>query len=79
MVKVAKPRQDMRFDVPTIGMRTVKTMVAAGARVLAVEAKRTIILDEPEVIDFANKHKLIIVSLGQPASTTVRRDVLDDR
>ena len=40
VVKVAKPQQDMRFDVPTIGMGTLETMVEAGARVLAVEARR---------------------------------------
>ena len=46
VVKVAKPQQDMRFDVPTIGMLTLQTMVYAGAKVLAMEAGRTIILDE---------------------------------
>jgi DUF1009 family protein len=71
VVKVAKPQQDMRFDVPTIGMNTLQTMVEAGARVLAVEADLTILLDRPEVIQFANHHKLIIVALkeehvGQP-------------
>ena len=44
IVKVAKPQQDMRFDVPTVGVRTLRTMVAAGARVLAIEAGRTILL-----------------------------------
>ena len=63
MVKVAKPQQDMRFDVPTIGMGTLETMVAAGARVLAVEAGRTIIIDEPHVVEYANRHKLIVVAL----------------
>jgi len=63
VVKVAKPQQDMRFDVPTIGRRTLKTMIHSGGRVLAVEARRTIILDEPELIDFANQNRLIVVSL----------------
>lgn len=64
VVKVAKPQQDMRFDVPTIGVGTLETMVEAGAKVLAIEAGRTIILDEPEVIRFANRHRLVIVSLN---------------
>lgn len=63
VVKTAKPQQDMRFDVPTIGMNTVETIVAAGGRVLAVEADMTILLDAPEVIEYANRHKLIIVAL----------------
>ena len=70
VVKVAKPQQDMRFDVPTIGLGTLETMAAAGGRVLAVEAGRTIIVDQPEVVDFANRHKLVVVALdadGRPA------------
>ncbi|HEX3868939.1 MAG TPA: UDP-2,3-diacylglucosamine diphosphatase LpxI [Pirellulales bacterium] len=63
VVKVAKPRQDMRFDVPTIGLGTLETMTRAGASCLAIEAGRTIILDEPEVVDYANRHGLVIVSL----------------
>ncbi|MEZ6069857.1 MAG: UDP-2,3-diacylglucosamine diphosphatase LpxI [Pirellulales bacterium] len=63
VVKVAKPQQDMRFDVPTIGVGTLRTIAAAGGKVLAIEAGRTIILDEPEVIRFADAHQLVIVSL----------------
>jgi DUF1009 family protein len=65
VVKVAKPRQDMRFDVPTIGMGTMQSMLAAGARVLAVEAGKTIIVDEPEVVRFANEHKLVVVAVDE--------------
>ena len=43
MIKVAKPKQDMRFDVPTIGLGTIETMVQSGASCLAVEAGRTIL------------------------------------
>lgn len=74
VVKVAKPRQDMRYDVPTVGMRTLRTMVAAGGRVLAIEAGRTILLDEPEVVDFANRNKLVIVSLVSPERRVVASD-----
>lgn len=66
VVKVAKPQQDMRFDVPTIGPQTIQTMVEARARVLAIEAGRTILLDAAEVIDLANRHKLVLVALEHP-------------
>ena len=66
VVKVAKPKQDMRFDVPTVGLRTLETLLQSGGRVLAVEAGRTILLDAPEVIDFANRHHLAIVALAGP-------------
>jgi len=72
VVKVAKPQQDMRFDVPTIGIGTLQTIVEAGGRVLAIEAGKTIILDEPEVVEFAKRHRLTIVALhnGQLARST---------
>ncbi len=62
VVKVAKPRQDMRFDVPTIGPLTIRTMIEAGARVLAVEAHKTILLHPAETIALANKHRLVVVA-----------------
>jgi DUF1009 family protein len=64
VVKVAKPRQDMRFDVPTVGLGTLENMVRLGGRCLAVEAGRTILLDEPAVIEYANQHGVALVSLG---------------
>jgi len=63
VVKVAKPHQDMRFDVPTIGVQTLQTMRESGARVLAIESGMTILLDEPEVIRLADKLGIAIVSL----------------
>lgn len=62
VVKVAKPQQDMRFDVPTIGANTIESMKNAGARVLAIEAGKTIIIDEPDTIALANKYGLSIVA-----------------
>lgn len=70
VVKVAKPQQDMRFDVPTIGLGTLENIVKAGGSVLAIEAGRTIIIDEPQVVEFANRQKLCVVALdanGQAA------------
>ena len=64
MVKVAKPQQDMRFDVPTIGLGTLETIHAAGGKVLAVEAGRTIFLDQDAVVDFADRNGLVIVAIS---------------
>ena len=63
VVKVSKPQQDMRFDVPTIGLSTLETMLEVGGRVLAVEAKKTIVVDQEKCADFANRNKIIIVAL----------------
>ena len=63
VVKVAKPQQDMRFDVPTIGVGTLKSMRDAGGSVLAVEADKTIILDQEELIAYANRHKITVVAI----------------
>ena len=62
VVKVAKPQQDMRFDVPTIGLGTLQTMAAAGARVLAVEAGRTILLDEEQFLATARQLRIKVVA-----------------
>jgi DUF1009 family protein len=63
VVKVAKPQQDMRFDVPTIGQSTIKALGKAGGRVLAIEAGMTIILDQEETVALANRLGLTIVAL----------------
>lgn len=63
VVKVAKPQQDMRFDVPTIGLGTLRTLVATGGKCLAIEAGRTILIDEAEFIRFADQHGIAVVAL----------------
>jgi DUF1009 family protein len=62
VVKVAKPQQDMRFDVPTIGCATIESMKKAGARVLAVEADKTIIIDQDQTVALAEKYGISIVA-----------------
>jgi len=62
VVKVAKPQQDMRFDVPTVGPSTVKSMKAAGGKVLAIEAEKTILLDETETVRLADEAGITIVA-----------------
>lgn len=64
VVKVAKPQQDLRFDVPTIGVQTIHTMAESGARVLAVESGMTILLDEPEVVRLADKLGIAVVAIN---------------
>ena len=63
LVKVAKPQQDMRFDVPTIGTSTIENLHKARARVLAIEADKTIVIDQPEVVALADRYGLTIVAL----------------
>lgn len=65
VVKVAKPQQDMRFDVPTFGLLTLQTMYESGARVLAIEADKTIFIDRQDVVDFANLHNIVIVAVEE--------------
>ncbi|QEG22146.1 LpxI family protein [Mariniblastus fucicola] len=62
VVKTAKPQQDMRFDVPTVGTGTIETIYKAGGKVLAIEAGRTIMLDQEETIALANKRGISIIA-----------------
>jgi DUF1009 family protein len=62
VVKVAKPQQDMRFDVPTVGVGTIETMKKAGARVLVIEADKTILIDETETVALADRYGIAIVA-----------------
>lgn len=62
VVKVAKPQQDRRFDVPTIGPETIASLKAARASVLAIEAGNTILLDREETLKLADAARIIIVS-----------------
>jgi UDP-2,3-diacylglucosamine hydrolase len=61
IVKVAKPKQDMRFDVPVIGVRTVETMIRAGASCLSVEAGRTLLFDREALLERAGAAGIAIV------------------
>jgi len=54
VVKVSKPRQDMRFDVPVVGLPTVESMKMAGATALAIDANRTLLFDREKLIAMAN-------------------------
>jgi UDP-2,3-diacylglucosamine hydrolase len=62
VVKVAKPNQDMRFDVPVVGVHTIETMKAAGASCLALDTDRCLVLDGDEVFRMANEAGIAIVA-----------------
>lgn len=62
VVKIAKPNQDMRFDVPVIGIKTIEVMRSAGAGCLAVDAGKCLLLDRERVVDMANGAGITIVA-----------------
>jgi DUF1009 family protein len=64
IVKVAKPRQDMRFDVPVVGVATIRAMDAAGASALSVDAGRTLMIDGPAVVSAADQAGIAVI--GRP-------------
>ncbi|MBI4455866.1 MAG: UDP-2,3-diacylglucosamine diphosphatase LpxI [Acidobacteria bacterium] len=61
VIKVAKPNQDMRFDVPVVGLRTIESMIAARAKLLAVDAQRTLLLDRDALLARAHEHGISIL------------------
>lgn len=61
VVKFAKSTQDMRFDIPTVGCKTLETMVKVKANVLAIEARKTLMMEKEKMIELANKHKIVLV------------------
>jgi len=63
VLKLSKPDQDMRFDVPVIGVPTIETMIAAGATCLCISAGKTLMFDRDEMIALANKNKLAILAV----------------
>ena len=65
VVKVAKPEQDMRFDVPVIGMRTIETMLKAGATCLSFEAGRTLLFDREALLRRASEENIAIVGMSR--------------
>src|SRR4029453_7602190 len=66
IVKVAKPDQDMRFDVPVVGVSTIEAMKAAGARALSVDAGKTLMIDGEAIVTAADDAGICIV--GRPGA-----------
>ncbi len=65
IVKVSKPGHDMRFDIPVVGMRTLKTIKKAKAAVLALEAGKAILLDKEKIIQKANEMNICIIVINK--------------
>jgi DUF1009 family protein len=63
VVKVSRPQQDMRFDVPTVGPDTLRALIAGHAAALAVEAGTTLMMRLPELIETANGHRIALVGV----------------
>jgi DUF1009 family protein len=63
LVKVSKPKQDMRFDIPVVGLNTVKNLIKTKARCLAIEADKTLFIDLEQSLKLANRRGLAIVAV----------------
>lgn len=63
VIKVSKPKQDMRFDIPVIGMTTLNNMIACGATALVIDAQRTLIFDREELVEAADRSGIAVVAL----------------
>ncbi|HKO60713.1 MAG TPA: UDP-2,3-diacylglucosamine diphosphatase LpxI [Pyrinomonadaceae bacterium] len=63
VLKLSKPNQDMRFDVPVVGVPTLETMVEAGATCLCISARKTLMFDREEMIAFADKQKIAMFAV----------------
>ncbi len=63
VIKVAKPQQDLRFDLPSVGKRTIETMAEHGCTCLAVEAGRTLCFDREEMIELADQRKIAVLAI----------------
>ncbi len=82
LIKVAKPNQDMRFDIPTVGAKTVLRVAEAGGTTIAIETGKTLLVDREETISEANRLGIAIVALSDAVAlqttlatceTTLRR------
>ncbi|MFC1658462.1 LpxI family protein [Candidatus Omnitrophota bacterium] len=63
VIKVSKPRQDMRFDVPVVGLNTIKNLIRARAAGLAIEAGKTLFIEQGQALKLADKKGVFIVAL----------------
>ena len=63
VIKVSKPSQDKRFDIPAVGLKTLQTMKKYNATILTVEANETIIVDQEKVIKYADKNNIVIMAV----------------
>ncbi len=73
VVKVSKPKQDLRFDVPCVGMETISTMIRVKAAVLAVEAGRTLMFDRALMLATADREKIAVVAIESDRGETFEK------
>ncbi|HEB73679.1 MAG TPA: DUF1009 domain-containing protein, partial [Candidatus Desulfofervidus auxilii] len=66
VIKISKPQQDLRFDVPAVGVETINTMQEVKASALAIEAGKTLMFDREKMLDAADKAGISVVSLRWP-------------
>jgi hypothetical protein len=66
VVKVCKPNQDLRFDIPAVGLQTIETMHEAEVRALAVEAGKAVVFDRRELVLRADQHGIAVVAMTHP-------------
>lgn len=74
VVKVSKPKQDMRFDVPVVGLPTVEAMTKAGATALAIDAARTLLFDREKLLELANAAGIAIQAFSPMKDAEAVRD-----
>jgi len=63
VIKVARPNQDMRFDVPLVGMDTLKALIKANGKILALEEKKTLVMDREELVKLADEKGISIIAI----------------
>ena len=62
VAKTAKPAQDNRFDMPSVGVKTIESMIAAGAAGIVIEAGRTLLVEQEKTLALADEHNLLVVA-----------------
>jgi hypothetical protein len=64
VIKVSKPNQDMRFDIPVVGLATIQAMADSGATALVVDAQRTIVFDKEELVKTADAQNIAVAAFN---------------
>ncbi len=65
VIKVCKPKQDIRFDLPSVGIKTIESMIKAGAKVLAIEAGKSLFFDREKAIQLADKAGIVVIGITE--------------
>jgi DUF1009 family protein len=63
VIKVSKPKQDMRFDIPVVGLSTLQNMIASGATALVIDAEHTLVLEKEEIVKMADENDIAVVAM----------------